>query len=909
MSGRPLTMADPKTKIIIAAEDRASGVFDGLRTKATGVAAAVAGAFAADQLIDFAQALAPIADAAANLEARLQLAVGANGDLGGALEAVRASANAAGADINSVGELYGRIASSTADLGFSQERVAGLTDTINKSFVVSGTSASAASGAITQLAQAFASGALRGDEFNSVNEAAPRLMDALAAGLGVARGELRKMAEQGQLTTEVVLGALESQRDAIERDFVQLPDTIGRATQRLANEWQVFVGRLNETTGASDAVAGGLNLIADNLDNIAGVAATAGEIIVSALAVKAAAALRGYITLTAASTAATTAKAAALTGLAAAGKAATAAMLTLGRALPGLAVAGAVAGVAFLVAKFFEAKGAAEDAEEAVAKLLAEPPPNATADQIRLIATEAEAARFKLSEVERTFGSMRQKGQDAATALGNIAKAANIDSADGIGKLITDLDVLRQGAQVTGQQIQTALADRLKKLSNEDLQAFGIQAEMAFNRGAISAQQLGVALDAQARAALVRLGVDADVTLTGMSAKFTEAVGSVEVLAGQYDQLTTAGINAGAALDAALAAALARAKNPVEFENLKALVIKLGKEGALAGAEVSAALEEIRRKAGDAAGEVTGINKAFRELRITSDAELRAAADRARAAFEQIRDSGTASAREVALAFDAYAKRVIEANNGVVSEALKAEAALYDLGAAGQGAGTQIESGMSDAADAVRGVGSEADRSAERIRRLQQLQQQGGGGGGGGRPGGTRDQEDDNVYLAENGAMYAEIGNGGTEALFKKWASEKKGPTGPAESPVLGILNRAEQLGGLEMRKQFEEEFQRRAKRQGMRVASFGTADYNRFWQSVSDQLDAIQIEQERASGRYESNQPRIVGQQPREQITTYRVQIGTGAGRTQTINTASRADAEALTELLRQLEADMSRA
>lgn len=899
-------MADPKTKIIITAEDRASGVFDGLRTKVTGVAAAVAGAFAADQLIDFAQALAPIADAAANLEARLQLAVGANGDLEGALEAVRSSANAAGADINSVGELYGRIASSTADLGLSQERVAGLTDTINKSFVVSGTSASAASGAITQLAQAFASGALRGDEFNSVNEAAPRLMDALAAGLGVARGELRKMAEQGKLTTEVVLGALESQRDAIERDFATLPETVGRATQRLANEWQVFIGSLNETTGASEAVAGGLNLIAENLDNIAGVAATAGEIIVSALAVKAAAALRGYITLTAASTAATTAKAAALTGLAAAGKAATAAMLTLGRALPGLAVAGAVAGVAFLVTKFFEAKSAAEDAEEAVAKLLAEPPPNATADQIRLIVTEAEAARFKLSEVERTFSSMRQKGEDAATALGNIAKAANIDSADGIGKLITDLDLLRQGAQITGDQIQVALADRLKKLSNEDLQAFGIQAEMAFGRGAISAQQLGIALDAQARAALVRLGVDADVTLTGMSAKFTEAVGSVEVLAGQYDQLTTAGINAGAALDAAFAAALARAKNPVEFENLKALVIKLGEEGVLAGADVSAALEEIRRKAGDAAGEVAGINKAFRELRITSDAELRAAADRARAAFEQIRDSGTASAREVALAFDAYAKRVIEANNGVVSEALKAEAALYDLGTAGQDAGAQIESGMSDAADAVRGVGSAADRSAERIRRLQQLQQQGGGGG---RPGGTRDQEDDNVYLAENGAMYAEIGNGGTEALFKKWASEKKGPTGPAESPVLAILNRAEQLGGLELRKQFEEQYSNRARRQGMRVASFGMADYAEYWQNVNDQLDQMQIEQERTSGRYQSNAPRIVEQKSREQVVTHRVSVGIGAGRTTTINTASREDADALVNLLKQLESDALRA
>src|SRR5690606_68017 len=117
--------------------------------------------------------------------------------------------------------------------------------------------------------QAFASGALRGDEFNSVNEAAPRLMAALAAGLGVTRGELRGLAKDGKLTTEVLLGALESQREAIERDFGALPETIGRATQRLANEWQVFIGELDKTTGASETVASGLNMVAENLDEIA----------------------------------------------------------------------------------------------------------------------------------------------------------------------------------------------------------------------------------------------------------------------------------------------------------------------------------------------------------------------------------------------------------------------------------------------------------------------------------------------------------------------------------------------------------------------------------------------------------------------------------------------------------------
>lgn len=850
-------MSDPKTKIIISAEDQASGVFDGLKTKATGVAAAIAGAFAANQLIDFAQALAPIADAAANLEARLQLAVGANGDLKGALDDVRASANAAGADINSVGELYGRIASSTADLGFSQERVAGLTDTINKSFVVSGTSASAASGAITQLAQAFAAGALRGDEFNSVNEAAPRLMAALAAGLGVARGELRKMAEQGQLTTEVVLAALESQRDAIERDFATLPDTVGRATQRLANEWQVFIGNLNETTGASETVASGLNLIADNLDNIASVAATAGELVVSALAVKAAAALRGYITLTAASTAATTAKAAALTGLAAAGKAAATAMLTLGRALPGLAVAGAVAGVAFLVTKFFEAKSAAEDAEEAVAKLLADPPPNATADQIRLIATEAELARFKLAEVEKTFLDLRQKGQDAATALSNIAKASSIDSSEGIGKLLVHLDLLRQGAQATGQQIQTALADRLKKLSNDDLQAFGIQAEMAFNRGEISAQQLGVALDAQARAALQRLGVDADVALNGMSAKFTEAIGSVELLAGQYDRMSVSGVNASGALQQGLDAALKRASSPVELEALVALIERMGREGKLSGEQVEAALDKARQKADELTPGINSVAEALNRLGIQSDASLKKTAEGFKQAYQAVVQMG-GSVREQREAFQRYAEAAIKANGGVADATLKARAAQHGLRIEADETGHAIVRAMDEGVQALDALGRKAEETAGKVGLIKR------------EAAGLKDVWDENGNLIDKESAARTGERVQVRGGWEDWSEND--------------LRRA--VGG----------------NMGKHLVEGAKAELSRRRgsSSGSDTVNSGSLQGARA-GSYEP-------QQPREQITTYRVQIGTGAGRTQTINTASRADADALTSLLRQLESDMSR-
>ncbi|NMG29359.1 tape measure protein [Aromatoleum evansii] len=679
------------------------------------IAGLIGGAFAVSQVANFAAALSPVSDAAKLLEARLGLAVGATGNLAGAMESVRTSANETGADINAIGGLYGSLAQSTRELGTSQADVAQLTDTINKAFAVSGTAGAAAAGAITQLGQAFASGALRGDEFNSVNEAAPRLMQALADGLGVARGELRGMAEDGKLTAEVVVAALKSQSAAIEAEFGKLPDTVGQATQRLANEWQVFIGQLDKTTGASDTVAAGLNMVAANLDNIADAAVKAGELVTAALAVKAAAALRGYITLTAASTAATTAQAAALTGLAAAGRAATGAMLTLGRALPALAVVGVVAGVVSLVTEFFRAKSAAEEADEAVRKMLESTPTNNAAKEIELVATNAEAARFKLTEMEKVFGELRAKGQDAAGALDSVVKTANLTSMDGIAALVTGLDQLRAGAQVTGEQIEIALSQRLRKLSVADLRDFGIQAEMAFNRGSLSAQQLGVALDSQARAALQRLGVDADAALTGMSAKFREADGAVQVLAGQFDRLQASGVDAGAVLQQSIDGAIKAAANRAELDNLATTVQRLGEEGKLAESAVVAALDAIRRKADEATPGVNGVTEAFKELGVVTDATLGEAAARARTAFEQIRSSGTASARELQQAFRAYAERAIAANGGVADAALKAQAAQHGLSLEADTAGRTVVRAMGEGRAATAALGDAAEEAAAKF--------------------------------------------------------------------------------------------------------------------------------------------------------------------------------------------------
>ncbi|WP_373224514.1 tape measure protein, partial [Proteus mirabilis] len=84
----------------------------------------------------------------------------------------------------------------------SQQKVAELTETVSKAVAISGASATAAQAALTQFGQALASGQLRGEELNSVMEQTPALAKAIADGMNVSVGELRKKAQDGEMTIE-----------------------------------------------------------------------------------------------------------------------------------------------------------------------------------------------------------------------------------------------------------------------------------------------------------------------------------------------------------------------------------------------------------------------------------------------------------------------------------------------------------------------------------------------------------------------------------------------------------------------------------------------------------------------------------------------------------------------------------
>lgn len=238
----------------------------------------------------FAGDAAKLADEYAGLTGRLKLAVGEGEAFTRALDQVRQIAGATGADIGATATLFGQLTTATKELGLSQSQVATLTESINKSFVVSGASAAETAGAVRQLAQGLASGVLRGNEFNSVMENSPRLAKALSDGLHVTTGALREMAEEGKLTAEVITKALAGQADAIAADFAKMPRTIGQSMQAAKNEFLLFVGELDKAKGVSAGVVSAIDGLTKHIDELGKVALSVGAVAFAGMATKIAAA-------------------------------------------------------------------------------------------------------------------------------------------------------------------------------------------------------------------------------------------------------------------------------------------------------------------------------------------------------------------------------------------------------------------------------------------------------------------------------------------------------------------------------------------------------------------------------------------------------------------------------------------
>ncbi|MBA7987489.1 phage tail tape measure protein [Enterobacter asburiae] len=223
-------------------------------------AAAATAAFATGKLVQ-------IADEWNSVNARLKQASSSADDFAASQRQLMEISQRTGTAFSDNANLFSRAAASMREYGYSSDEVLKITEAVSTGLKLSGANTQEASSVITQFSQALAQGVLRGEEFNAVNEAGDRVIRALATGMGVARKDLKSMADQGQLTIDKVVPALMGQLGALQGEFASMPQTVSGSLQKVTNSFMAWVGGVNQATGATDALSGGLDNVAQTLDS------------------------------------------------------------------------------------------------------------------------------------------------------------------------------------------------------------------------------------------------------------------------------------------------------------------------------------------------------------------------------------------------------------------------------------------------------------------------------------------------------------------------------------------------------------------------------------------------------------------------------------------------------------------
>jgi tape measure domain-containing protein len=233
-----------------------------VKSTALGMTGALAGAFATGNLIS-------LADQWNMVNARLKQASVSTQDFTSNQAALMALSQRTGTAFADNAGLFARSAASLREYGYTSQDALKVTEALATGLKLSGAGVQESSSVITQFSQALAQGVLRGEEFNSVNENGDRVIRALAAGMGVARKDLKAMADDGKLTADKVVPALISQLGAMQNEFAAMPATVGGSVTKVQNSFQQWVGGVNETSRITATLSGTLNSLADNIDDVA----------------------------------------------------------------------------------------------------------------------------------------------------------------------------------------------------------------------------------------------------------------------------------------------------------------------------------------------------------------------------------------------------------------------------------------------------------------------------------------------------------------------------------------------------------------------------------------------------------------------------------------------------------------
>jgi tape measure domain-containing protein len=243
----------------------------------------VLGYFALNSIMEGGIAFIETADSINNLNGRLALATSSTAEFASQQKELLGIALATHTPLKGITDLYIKLDPALKAMGATTATVNKVTEDFAKGLKLGGASVEEAAAATLQFGQAMGSGVLRGDEFNSMMEASPKLMSYMAEGMNVPIGALRKMAENGELTSGKVSAALLKMSGDIDRDYKKLPQTVGNSMVDLGISVSKAVGEFDQMHGITLSISSSisgltkyLNENADSLDTVARYAKDAG---------------------------------------------------------------------------------------------------------------------------------------------------------------------------------------------------------------------------------------------------------------------------------------------------------------------------------------------------------------------------------------------------------------------------------------------------------------------------------------------------------------------------------------------------------------------------------------------------------------------------------------------------------
>lgn len=216
--------------------------------------------------LSFAKSLLDTADAMQSINSQVRQVTSSETEYLAVQRQLLEVANNTRASLESTSSLYVSTSRALKDYGYTQQEILQFTEATNNAMTIGGVQAEQQAAALLQLSQALGSGVLQGDEFKSIAEAAPILLDTIAEYMGKSRAEIKKLGSEGELTADVLFKAISGASEKFSEQAAKMPMTMGQALTVFSNNWQSMISKMLNDSGAMSGIASIIKLIADNLN-------------------------------------------------------------------------------------------------------------------------------------------------------------------------------------------------------------------------------------------------------------------------------------------------------------------------------------------------------------------------------------------------------------------------------------------------------------------------------------------------------------------------------------------------------------------------------------------------------------------------------------------------------------------